>query len=122
MKALALAIGLAAAAPSAAFAANFEVVYVPGTPQVSFTVFRIEVATGQVLSGAAGTPNYTAISDSPALPPGDYHLYLADILPPIPAGAIDWGLIRMDGKTGRTWSLTGGGPAPFKWIEMVAPQ
>ena len=61
-----------------------------------------------------------AVTDSAALPAGEYHLYpssTANI-----DGSITWTLNRMDVATGRSWVATGGGNAPLVWNEIVNPK
>ncbi len=120
LKAAALAGALALGAPIAASAAPFEAVYVPGTPQQALEFFRINVPTGEVAFGVGAAAKYSPVADTAPLPQGDYHLYLATE-PATAAGVVYWGIVRMDSRTGRTWTLTGGGAAPLAWIEMTGP-
>ena len=114
------AAAVALGAPGPSRAANYEAVYVPGSPQVAFGFFRIDVTSGQVVDVFGASATYTPIPDSTSLPPGEYHLYLAD-QPATAAGAVSYSIVRLDGRSGRTWVLQGGGPTPFSWIEVGVP-
>jgi hypothetical protein len=84
-------------------------------------LFRIEIATGKVVQvWGAGTPNYGPTTDNAPLPAGDYHLYVASN--PQSDGTVPWSMARIDLNTGRTWTLTGGGNAPFVWVETLPPK
>jgi hypothetical protein len=106
---------------SAYAAAKFEGISLPGTSKTNSGFFQIEVATGKVQSvWGNGTTNFTAIAETAPLPAGDYHLY---VLPnPQPDGSSYWMINRMDSNTGRTWSLTGGGDAPYAWTAVLPPK
>ncbi len=121
LKVLAAAGGLALAAPAIASAADYEAVYVAGSAQTPFEFFRVATATGQVAFAAGAATAYTVVAEPSPLPPGDYHLYVAS-QPANAAGAVVWGLVRMDAKTGHTWTLTGGGPAALTWIDVAQPK
>lgn len=102
-------------------AATFEGTYLRGSATGGFEFFRIDVATGQVLTVNGGAATITPIPDATALPAGDYHLYLASD-PANAQNVVSWGLMRLDSKSGRVWSLLGGGATPFTWIEAIAPK
>jgi hypothetical protein len=102
-------------------AAKFEGISLPGTSKSNSGFFQIEVATGKVLTVWGNTnANFTAIQDAAPLPPGDYHLYVQPN--PQPDGSSYWMINRMDGNTGRTWSLAGGGDAPYSWTAVAPPK
>jgi hypothetical protein len=102
-------------------AAKFESAAVPGSPKMNPAFFRIEVATGRVVTvwGAGSTPFLTTAEPAP-LPAGDYHLTATNAEQP--DGTVYWELVRMESGSGRTWTLTGGGTAPFAWVEVAEPK
>jgi hypothetical protein len=121
MKCLAtIAVGLSlviAGAQTAHAADAFEVVTVSAaTPEAPRALFRINVASGQVVTSWGNSKTYALTTDPVALPEGDYHLRLSMVLDQ--KGG--WNLDRFDAKTGRLWSLSGGGSAPFTWNEITA--
>jgi hypothetical protein len=94
-----------------AFAGHaYEMTIVPATAAASFNLYRIDTATGSVVSsnGAA----YFQIPDPTPLPQGDYHLRYAQSVD----GKTFW-LYRMDSQTGRTWSLNGS-----SWAALTEPK
>jgi hypothetical protein len=94
-----------------AFAAHaYEMTITPPTAAMQFNMFRIDTATGSVVSsnGAA----YSQIPDPTPIPQGDYHLRYVE-----GADGKSFWLYRMDSQTGRTWSLNG-----FKWAELTEPK
>lgn len=97
----------------------YELVTVrPATGDISLGIFRINVATGQVVTAWGNPKNYTATVDPAPLPAGDYHLRAAETLDQ--KGT--WYLVRFDAKSGRFWIASGGGNVPFTWSEITAPQ
>jgi len=123
-----LAIGLAAASlvlggvQAARADGPFELTVVqPATADSSPGVFRVNVATGQVVAvwgwGTSATA-FSATVDAAPLPPGDYHLHLVETLD----NKGGWEVIRFDTKSGRTWSMSGGGGNPFIWTEATEPK
>ncbi len=108
-----LSSGLACAAEAAA---KYEAVTIAGSPNVNAALFRIEVATGKVVQVWGGAAAYGPTTDSAPLPPGDYHLYVSSN--PQPDGTVPWSMSRIESNSGRTWSLTGGGSAPYVWVEV----
>jgi hypothetical protein len=56
--------------------------------------------------------------DPAPLQAGEYHLYLVEALD----GKGSWEIVRFDSKSGRTWSMSGGGNSPFAWNEVTPPQ
>jgi hypothetical protein len=112
---------LVVAGVGAANAAMFEGSYLRGSANGGFQFFRVDVATGQVFVIPTGANAMTPVVDATALPSGDYHLYLASDQPTA-QNVVPWGLMRMDSKSGRVWSLLGGGPTPFSWVEAAAPK
>ncbi len=108
-----------AGAEAARAAGAFEVVTVPpATGDASSGLFRINVATGQVVTVWGSTKTYSPTVDAAPLPAGDYHLYLSETLD----GKGVWNMDRVDSQSGRIWSLSGGGGAPYVWTEITAPQ
>jgi hypothetical protein len=102
-------------------AAKFEAVTLPGSPKMNPAFFRIEIATGRVVSvWSAGTTAFMAAADPAPLPSGEYHLYASNEIQP--DGTVFWELVRMEAGSGRTWTLTGGGAAPFTWVEVAEPK
>lgn len=95
---------------SAAFAApTYQMVLaapsVGGVPGV----FRIAVATGQVIN--IGTQLEPTVDAAP-LPSGDYHLFVTET----PDQKIYW-MYRMDSQSGRVWFLSNN-----TWTEVIAPK
>ena len=116
-----LSAGLALASPASA-AAKYEAIALPNSAKANAALFRIEVATGTVVSvWGLGTTQFAPSADKAPVPPGDYHLYSVDN--PQSDGTVFWALYRMDANTGRVWNLTGGGETPYIWVEVtgVAP-
>jgi hypothetical protein len=113
-------LSLVVAGADAAKAADaFEFVTVPGaTAEASRGLFRINVASGQVVTAWGGAKTYVATIDPAPLPAGEYHLRITLTLDQ--KGG--WNMERFDSKTGRTWSLNGGGNAPFTWSEITEAQ
>ncbi len=94
-----------------AFAAHaYEMTVIPATAALTFNVYRIDTATGSVVS--SNGVGYVKTSDPTPLPQGDYHLRYAQSFD----GKSYW-LYRMDSQTGRTWNLTGPG-----WAAMPEPK
>ncbi len=107
-----------AGADAAKAAGAYEVAIVPpATGDISPGVFRINVATGQVMTVWGTAKTFSTTVDSAPLPPGDYHLYVIESLD----GKGVWNMDRFDAQSGRTWSLSGGGDAPFTWTEVTTP-
>jgi hypothetical protein len=105
--------------PPAFAAAKFEAVMVPNSPKSNPAFFRIEVATGKVVSlWGYGTTSFVPTVDTTALPPGEYHLY--GINGPQTDGTVYYSVDRMEVNSGRVWNLTGGGDVPFTWIEVTS--
>ncbi len=102
-------------------AAKFETATLPGSPKMNAAFFRIEVATGRVVTvwGAGSTPFLTTAEPAP-LPMGEYHLHSSHDVQA--DGTVFWELIRMEASSGRTWTLIGGGTAPFTWVEVAEPK
>ena len=97
----------------------YELVTVrPASADISFGIFRINVATGQVVSAWGNPKTYEVITEATALPAGQYHLKVSETLDQ----KGNWYLIRFDSQSGRFWLATGGGTAPYVWKESVAPQ
>lgn len=123
-----LAIGLAAASlvlggvNAAEADGPFELTVVqPATADSSPGIFRVDVATGQVVyvwGWGTSAATFAATADSAPLPPGDYHLRLVETLD----SKGGWEIIRFDTKSGRTWSMSGGGGNPFVWTEATGPK
>jgi hypothetical protein len=114
------AMGIALAGVETASAANFESVVLVGTPASPVALFRINVATGQVATVWGGGGQFASLPDSSALPPGDYHLQEASWV--AVDGKVSWAVYRVDGKSGRSWALSGGGAQPFVWNEVAPPK
>lgn len=105
-----------ALAPSAFAAAKFEAIALPNSAKASAALFRIEVATGMVVSvWGNGSTQFFPSADKAPLPAGDYHLY--SIVNPQADGAVYWSLYRMESNSGRMWNLVGGGDQPYVWVE-----
>ena len=126
MKWLATVLAAASLALGAVHAAKadgpFEVTVVrPAAADSSPGIFRINVSTGQVVGvwgwGTAAT-TFQATVDPTPLPAGDYHLRLVETLD----NKGGWEIIRFDTKSGRTWSMSGGGDKPFIWTEATGPK
>jgi hypothetical protein len=112
------AVMLFASAEAALAADAYEFVTVkPPTSDTSLGIFRINVATGQVVTAWGNPQNYTVIADTPALPAGQYHLRVPETLDQ----KGNWYLIRFDSQSGRFWLAVGGGSAPYTWSEITAP-
>jgi hypothetical protein len=75
---------------------GYEIAIVPPVTGGGPTVFRINIASGQV-SNASGT-NLSDVKDPQAVPAGKYRLYVAVT----PDNKTFW-LYRLDTQTGRTW-------------------
>lgn len=114
MTAMALSLGLSAAGVGAAcpaFAAPaYEMIAVAPPAGGDPTFFRIDVATGQVMS-FVGT-QFAPTTDAAPLPQGDYHLHMTE-----PADEKSYWLERMDSQSGRTWFLINGA-----WSEVMMPK
>jgi len=105
----------------AAEAARFEAATLPGSPKMNPAFFRIEIATGRVVTvWGAGTASLMTTAEPAPLPAGEYHLYASNDIQP--DGTVFWELVRMEAGSGRTWTLTGGGTAPFAWVEAAEPK
>ena len=116
---LVLSILSVAFAPPAFAAAKFEAVMLPNSPKSNPAFFRIEVATGKVVSlWGYGSTAFIPTADTAALPPGEYHLYSTN--GPQPDGTVYYSLDRMEVNSGRVWNLTGGGETPFVWVEATS--
>jgi hypothetical protein len=114
---LVLAVAGIGATPAAFAAPAYELVVVPPTTTANLpTFFRINVASGQVVSQSG--LQFVVTTDSAALPAGNYHLYRTESLDR--KGA--WDMDRMDSQSGRAWSLSGGGGSPFVWSEIAEPK
>src|SRR5271154_509655 len=80
----------------ASAASAYEMAVAPAAPGVGPSYFRINVASGQVVTvGTAMAP----MTDSAPLPQGEYHLYLA-------GDARSYWLYRMDSQSGRIWFIS----------------
>jgi len=102
---------------------SYEVVLVPPpTADGAPGIFRVNVATGQVDTVWGWGPLATAFStvpESAALPAGEYHIRVLESLD----NKGGWEIIRFDGKTGRTWSMSGGSSSGgYIWTEAAAPK
>jgi hypothetical protein len=106
--------------PAPAPAASYEAVFVPGSPQVLATMLRINVTTGQTVTGVGAPAQMVAIPDL-TLPEGQYHLHVWS-QPAAGDGSVSWGAGRVDNVSGRVWILSGGGQTPFNWIELTPPK
>jgi hypothetical protein len=113
-------ISLAFARTEAAKAADaYELVTVrPATTDASLGMFRINVATGQVVFAWGYPTTFTASVDPVALPLGEYHLRAPETLDQ----KGNWYLVRFDAISGRLWLASGGGNLPLTWSEITAPQ
>jgi len=96
-------------APAAFAAPAYEMVFAAPSLGGSPSVFRIAVATGQVM--AIGT-QFGPIADAAPLPLGDYHLHVTET----PDQKTYW-LYRMDSQSGRVWFLSNN-----TWTEIPAPK
>jgi hypothetical protein len=103
-----MAVSLTLAASAAFAVASYEMVILPppvgGAPQF----YRIDVATGQVMS--VGTA--LVLTKDASLPQGSYHLY--QVASP---DAKSYWVYRMDSQSGRVWFLQNG-----VWTEVAAPK
>jgi hypothetical protein len=114
-----VAMFLFAGTKGALAADGYEMVTVsPASGDVALGIFRINVATGQVVSAWGSPETYTVIADPSPLPIGQYHLRVGETLDQ--KGI--WYLIRFDSQSGRFWVANRGGKAPFTWSEIVAPK
>ena len=105
-------------APSAFAAAKFEAITLPNSSKVSAALFRIEVATGTVVSEwGNGSTQFFPSADKAPLPAGEYHLY--SIVNPQADGSVYWSIYRMEANSGRVWNLVGGGDQPYVWVEAT---
>jgi hypothetical protein len=96
----------------------YEVVLVqPASADVALGLFRINVASGQVVTAWGYVKTYTTTVESAPLPAGEYHLHLGESLD----RKGSWYLYRVDSNSGRMWVAAGGGNAPFTWNEITAP-
>jgi hypothetical protein len=102
-----LVMTCAFATPSLA-ASPYEITVVPPVPNGSPSIYRINVASGEV-SYVSGN-NFLAIKDTQPIPPGSYHLHLQTSTD----GKGTYWLYRSDADTGRTWFLSAG-----IWTEFV---
>jgi hypothetical protein len=106
-----------AGAGSAKAADAYEIVLVPpSTSAASIGLFRIAVATGQVVTAWGNSTTYSAIPDSNTLPAGEYHLHVGETLD----RQGGYSIYRIDVASGRVWFLVGGGGTPFSWTEIAA--
>jgi len=96
--------------------AAYEVVEVPTGGNYGRGLFRINIATGQVVT-AWQSGNFSAIPEPTPLPAGNYHLYMTVSWD----GKGAWTLDRVESQTGRSWYLVGGGGSPFAWVEITGP-
>ena len=102
---------------------SYEVVLVrPATADGTPGIFRVNVATGQVDNvwgwGTSATA-YSTVSESAALPAGEYHIRVLESLD----NKGGWEVVRFDSKSGRTWSLSGGASSGgYIWTEAAAPK
>jgi hypothetical protein len=112
-------LSLALAGADAAKAADmYEVVTIaPATTNINLGLFRINVATGQVVAAFGYVPNYTVLAEPTKLPAGEYHLRVTETLDRTGG----WYLNRYDAISGRLWYASGGGNAPFVWFEIAEP-
>jgi tetrahydromethanopterin S-methyltransferase subunit D len=116
---LALALLSASSLTAAQAAAKFEAVVLPSGAKASNALFRIEVATGTVVSlWGVGATQFVPSTTAAPLPAGEYHLYKSENA--TPDGTVYWSLYRMEVNTGRVWNLTGGGDQPYTWIEPTS--
>ena len=106
-------------APSAFAAAKFEAIALPNSAKVNAALFRIEVATGAVVSvWGNGSTQFFPSADKTPLPAGEYHLY--SIVNSQADGTVYWSIYRMESNSGRMWNLVGGGDQPYVWVEVTA--
>lgn len=105
--ALGIAIAGAATAPAAFAAPAYEMSFAAPPLAGSPSIFRIAVATGQVMSVG---DKLALTTDAAPLPPGDYHLFLMQT----PDEKTYW-LYRMDSQSGRVWFLSNN-----TWTEITA--
>ena len=106
-------------AQSAFAAAKFEAIALPNSAKVSAALFRIEVATGTVVSvWGNGSTQFFPSADKAPLPQGEYHLY--NIVNPQTDGTVFWSIYRMEANSGRVWNLVGGGDQPYVWVEVTS--
>lgn len=112
-----LSVGLGLASPAFA-AAKFEAIALPNSAKVNAALFRIDVATGAVVSvwGNGSTQFFSSAEKAP-VPPGEYHLY--SIVNTQPDGGVFWSIYRMEANSGRMWNLVGGGDIPYVWVEAA---
>lgn len=104
---------------TAGAAAKFEVVTLPSSAKANAALFRIEVATGKVVSlWGNGNTQFIPSADKAPIPPGEYHLY--DSVDPQADGTVYWSLYRMESNSGRVWNLVGGGDQPYVWVEPTS--
>jgi hypothetical protein len=110
---------LGCAAVDVARAADaYEVVTVPNAnAQNTIGIFRINVATGQVVNSWGTATNFVVIVDDATLPAGEYHLRVTEALD----RSGTWNMDRYDAKSGRLWYLIGGANASFIWKEITEP-
>ena len=98
-------------APSHADGAYELTVVRPGLNQVP-TVYRTNVASGQVAYVAGGTA-FLDVKDPQSIPPGNYHLYF--VTSEDKKGSF-W-LYRLDQQSGRTWYISNS-----TWYEISSPK
>jgi hypothetical protein len=116
---IAIAPLLVLASPAVFAASTYEISAIPSASLAAGfpTWFRVNVATGQVMSYYSGT-KFTPVNEPVPPPPGEYHLHLSLTLD----GKGTWWVMRMDSRSGRVWQLAGGGNnAPLAWTEITAP-
>jgi hypothetical protein len=118
---LALALLSASSITAAEAAAKFEGAMLPNSGKSNPAFFRIEVATGKVVSvWGYGVTQFMATAEKAPLPAGEYHLFA--VSNPQTDGTVFWSMDRLEANTGRTWNLTGGGNDPFVWVEVGEPK
>jgi len=107
--ALVFAVVGVATAPAAFAAPAYEMAVVVPPLGGGPSIFRIAVATGQVMT--IGTQLGPTVDPAP-LPPGDYHLLVTQT----PDQKTYW-MFRMDAQSGRVWFLS-----DDTWTEITAPR
>ena len=119
--ALILSLLSAGTVSTASAAQKFEGVMLPSAAKSNAAFFRIEVATGKVVSvWGYGTGQFLATIDKAPLPAGEYHIFV--ISNPQPDGSVYWALDRLEANRGRTWNLSGGGTDPMVWVDVAEPK
>lgn len=107
------AVFLATAATGATMAlaeSAYELVVITPAPNAGPNIYRVEVASGQVLQVVGN--NFVTTKDPQTLPPGSYHLQWIST-----ADGKSYWLYRFDAQTGRTWFFNG-----TQWTEYPLPK